>query len=97
MGYVKVTSEELQGVAGQLNSTAAAIDSENAGAMSRVNGLVGAGWEGAASGQFEALCLQWKTGADQVHNALSQISVMLGGAAVAYTETEDSIRNSFAV
>jgi WXG100 family type VII secretion target len=85
MGFIKVTAEDLLGVAGQLTAAASAIDGENARAVGQVNGLVGAGWEGAASAQFDALFTQWKSGADQVHNALSQI---------AYAQTEDQIQAS---
>ena len=97
MGFIKVTAEDLLGVSGQLNAAAGAIDGENARAMGQVNGLVGAGWEGAASAQFDALFAQWKSGADQVHNALTQISGLLGNAASAYAQTEDQIQASMRV
>lgn len=96
MGYIKVTAEELQSVSGQLNNAAAAILDENTRAMGQVSGLVGAGWEGAASTQFSTLFQQWKTGADQVQEALNGISQLLNNAGVAYASTEDQIRQSMA-
>ena len=94
MSYLKVTAEELLSVSGQLNAAANAILEENGRAMAQVNSLVGAGWVGAASQQFNALFTQWKTGADQVQEALHGISQQLSGAGDAYQQTEDAIRSS---
>jgi uncharacterized protein YukE len=49
VSLIKVTAEELEQVSGQLGASAAAINDENSKALGMVNGLVGAGWEGAAS------------------------------------------------
>ena len=94
MSLIKVTAEELAQVSGQLGSSATVINDENSQAMGRVNGLVGAGWEGAASAQFHTLFTQWKNGADQVQQALHGISQLLNKAGVAYSQTEDQIRQS---
>ncbi len=94
MSLIKVTAEELEAVSGQLGASAAAINDENSQAMSRVNGLVGAGWEGAASAQFHTLFTEWKTGADQVQHALHGISQLLNKAGVAYATTEDHIKSA---
>lgn len=94
MGLIKVTAEELEQVSGQLGASAAAINDENSKAMGMVNGLVGAGWEGAASSQFHTLFNEWKTGADQVQNALHGISQLLNKAGVAYAATEDQIKSA---
>ena len=96
MSYLKVTAEELQQVSGQLNATAGSITAENAQALGLVNGLVGHGWEGAASGQFQALFTQWKTSADQLIQSLEGISQLLSGAGAAYAETEASVAKSMA-
>jgi WXG100 family type VII secretion target len=96
MSYVKVTSEELRGVAGQLDSAAQAINAENARAMGQVNNLVGQGWDGAASGQFHALFQEWKTSADRMQQALHGISGLLNNAGALYQSTEDQIRSSMA-
>jgi WXG100 family type VII secretion target len=94
VSLIKVTAEELASVSSQLGASAAAINDENSTALSRVNGLVGAGWEGAASAQFHTLFTQWKNGADQVQQALHGISELLNKAGVAYSATEDQIRSS---
>lgn len=95
MAYIKVTAEELASVASQLNTAAAQIEAENSQAMSQVQALVGAGWQGAASGAFEAAFAQWKTGADQVQSALAQISSLLNTASASYDSTETQIASSF--
>ena len=94
MSYIKVTAEELGSVAGQLDSSAQTINEANTTALNQVNGLVGAGWEGAASSQFNTLFTQWKQGADQVQEALAGISQLLKGAGQAYAQTEEQIRQS---
>jgi WXG100 family type VII secretion target len=95
MAFIKVTAEELQSTSSQLNSAAAQIEAENSQAMSQVQALVGAGWQGAASGSFETAFAQWKSGADQVRGALAQISTLLNQAAATYESTESQIAGSF--
>lgn len=92
MGYLKVTAEELNSVAAQLQASAAQIADENARALSLVNGLVGQGWEGAASGQFAALFQKWKTSADQMQETLHGISGVLSNAGALYAQTEQEIQ-----
>jgi WXG100 family type VII secretion target len=96
MSYIKVTAEELHGVSSRLNSSAQAINETNASAMAQVNGLVGAGWEGSASAQFNALFTSWKQAADQMQQALNGISQLLNNAGTAYQQTEEQIRTSMA-
>jgi WXG100 family type VII secretion target len=96
MSYLKVTADELHSVASQLTATAANVAAENTQALGRVNGLVGQGWEGAASGQFEVLFNQWKTSADQLMESLNGISQLLSGAGTAYAETEAGVARSMA-
>lgn len=93
-GYLKVTAEELQQVSGQLSATASSISAENIRALGLVNGLVGQGWEGAASAQFDALFNQWKTSADSLLESLNGISTLLQGAGTAYSDTEASVAKS---
>lgn len=94
MSFIKVTAEDLQAVSTQLSSTASQIASENAAALNLVNGLVGEGWEGAASAQFEALFNQWKSSADGLLSSLDGISRLLSQAGTAYADTEQSIKQS---
>ncbi|HVA20350.1 MAG TPA: WXG100 family type VII secretion target [Solirubrobacteraceae bacterium] len=95
MAFIKVTAEELSSTSSMLNTAAAQIEAENSQAMSQVQALVGAGWQGAASGAFEAAFSQWKSGADQVQSALAQISSQLNTAAASYDSTEQSVATSF--
>jgi WXG100 family type VII secretion target len=94
MSYIKVTAEELHGVASQLNGAANTINDANTSAMSQVTNLVGAGWDGAASAQFHELFTTWKTGAMQVQEALAGISQLLSSAGTTYANTEEQIRQS---
>lgn len=94
MGYIKVTAEELDSISGQLRTAAGNINAENSRALGQVNGLVGAGWEGAASEQFNLLFNQWKTSADSVQQALDGISTLLSGAGAAYADAEERIKQS---
>lgn len=94
MSYIKVTADELGSVSGQLTTAAQNINDVNTSAMNQVNGLVGAGWQGAASAQFNTLFTQWKSGSDQVQQALHGISQLLKGAGTAYAQTEEQIRQS---
>jgi WXG100 family type VII secretion target len=94
MTYIKVTADDLHNVSNQLNTAAQNINDANTSAMSQVNGLVGAGWEGAASAQFEALFTSWKAGSMQVQESLAGISQLLSGAGSAYQQTEEQIRQS---
>lgn len=94
MAVIRVTAEELQTISGQLNTTATNISSENQAALAKVQGLVGQGWEGAASEQFNQLFTQWKSSADQIQQSLDGISKLLSKAGTAYTETEQQIKRS---
>ncbi len=94
MAYIKVTAEELSSIAGQLKTAAGNIQAENGRAMTQVQGLVGSGWEGAASQQFNDLFTQWKTSADGVQKSLDGIGQLLTRAGQVYTDTEEQIRQS---
>lgn len=94
MSVVKVTFQELRTTASQLNTTAAQIDSESNKAKNKVDALVGAGWEGAASKEFDLLMAEWQKGAKQVHEALTKIGDLLEKASNAYEDTENQIKGS---
>lgn len=95
MSFIKVTAEELNQLSSQLTSTASSIQGESDGARGQVQGIVGAGWEGAASGQFSALFEQWNQSSAQLIEALTGISQLLGQAGNTYAETEASVARSF--
>src|SRR3954454_5857620 len=94
MSYIKVTAEELQSISGTLKTAAGNIQAENGRALTQVNGLVGQGWEGAASDQFNQLFTQWKTSADNIQQALDGISSLLANAGGAYQDAEERIKQS---
>jgi WXG100 family type VII secretion target len=94
VGYIKVTTEELNTVAGTLNSAASQINELHAQAMAGINGLVGAGWEGAASAQAAALISQLRTAAAQTDDALAGLTQLLLNAGSTYAETEAEIVRS---
>ncbi len=95
MSFIKVTAEELSQLSAQLSSTAGTIQGESDGARGQVQNVVGAGWEGAASGQFAALFQQWETSSTQLIEALNGISTLLSQAGTAYAETESQVARSF--
>lgn len=95
MSFIKVTSDDLTSTASQLNNVASQIESESSAAMSQVNALVGAGWQGAASASFEGAMANWQSGAAQIQQALATISSLLNSAAGQYDATESSIASSF--
>ncbi len=88
----RVTFEELTSTASQLNAAATNIQTESQNAQSKVQALVGAGWEGAASAQFEALMQKWNSGAVQIEQALTEISQLLSKASSTYQQTEDAVQ-----
>lgn len=95
MSFIKVTAEELSQLSTQLSSTASSIQSESDTARNHVQGLVGAGWDGAASGQFAALFEQWNQSSAQLIEALTGISRLLAQAGTTYAETEAQVTRSF--
>jgi WXG100 family type VII secretion target len=96
MGFLQVTAEELNTTSSQLNTIAGQISAENAQALGLVNGLVGQGWQGAASGQFDVLFSNWKSSAQQLLESLEGISTLLSQAGAAYAETEATVTRSMA-
>jgi WXG100 family type VII secretion target len=91
VSVVKVTFEDLQATAQSLSTGAQHINDELAQLKSKVDGLIGNGWEGAASASFDELYKKWQQGAVQVHDALDGISQMLASAAKTYQDTESQL------
>ncbi|MGQ0679497.1 MAG: WXG100 family type VII secretion target [Actinomycetota bacterium] len=91
MPMIKVTSEELHSVSGQLRSGSEEVSQRLESMRSQVQGLVDADWAGAASDSFRDMYDQWNQGARQVKEALDGISRMLATAAQTYQDTEDQI------
>ncbi len=91
MSTIKVTSEQVQSVASQLQSGSQDVEQQLSSMESQVRGLVDADWQGAASESFRDLWDKWHTGAAQLREALDGIHQMLAQTARAYQETEDQL------
>ena len=95
MADIKVTSEELRNVSGNLNAGSGTV-SEQLEAMKRqVDTLVASNWQGAASASFTDMYTQWNTSAGQLRDALQGIAQMLSKSAQAYEDTERGLENTF--
>ncbi|WP_207454270.1 WXG100 family type VII secretion target [Herbiconiux sp. SYSU D00978] len=95
MAEIRVTSESLAGVAGQLSSGSSSIESQLQNLKSLVDGLVSGDWSGAASQSFNELYSQWDTAAVQLKESLSGISELLNQASLSYEESENAIAGTF--
>ena len=91
MSQIKVTSEELISTSHSLANGASHVADELSTLRSKVESLIGAQWNGAASQSFHELWQKWHQGAAQVHDALDGISKMLAGAGRVYQDTEDQL------
>jgi WXG100 family type VII secretion target len=93
-GLIKVTPEQLGAVAGQLQGGAGSIEST----LSQLAGNVaplGSDWAGVAQGRFMQLWEQWQTSQRQLHQALTEMSVLMNRAGGAYESNEQSVAASF--
>ena len=94
-GFIKVTPEQLHAVAGQLNGGASSIDA-TLGQLAGAVAPLGSDWAGVAQGRFMQLFEQWQTSQRQLHQALSEIAVLMNRAGGAYAENESAIASTFA-
>jgi len=94
MATIKVTSDELHATSAQLKTAAEQIKATSEQARGQVLALQGT-WAGTANSAFEQAFTSWKTGADQVDQALQRISELLNNAAQQYESTEGNITSSF--
>lgn len=95
MAEIRVTSESLSGVAGQLSSGSQSIESQLTNLKSLVDGLVGGDWSGTASQSFNELFLQWDQAALQLKESLQGISELLNQASLSYEDSENQIASTF--
>lgn len=95
MAEIRVTSESLSGVAGQLSSGSQSIESQLTNLKSLVDGLVGGDWSGTASQSFNELFLQWDQAALQLKESLQGISELLNQASLSYDDSENQIASTF--
>jgi WXG100 family type VII secretion target len=91
MSKILVSSEEVNGVSGNLSTGAGDIESQLKQMESQVKGLIDANWTGMASDSFRTLWDKWHVGAAQLNEALTGISKMLAATAKTYQETEDAL------
>lgn len=95
LAEIRVTSESLAGVAGQLSSGSQSIESQLSNLKSLVDGLVGGDWSGAASQSFNELYGQWDQAAIQLKESLQGISELLNQASLSYEDSETQIASTF--
>lgn len=95
MAEIRVTSDSLSGVAGQLSSGSQSIESQLTNLKSLVDGLVGGDWSGSASQSFNELYSQWDQAAIQLKESLQGISDLLNQASLSYEDSENQIASTF--
>jgi WXG100 family type VII secretion target len=93
-GLIRVTHEQLSGVSGQLSGGAGSIEATLSQLASQVAPL-GSDWAGTGQARFLALWQQWQTSSRQLHQALTDISVLMRQASVAYEANDTQVGASF--
>ena len=94
MTVIKVASEDLRTLSGQVQSGSNSIQDQLARMAGEVSGVVGGDWQGVASSQFHTLFEEWQRSAAGLKDALDGIARLLQSAATQYQTTEDAIRSS---
>lgn len=95
MTDIKVTSDSLASVAGQLSSGSQSIESQLSNLKSLVEGLIAGDWNGQASQSFNELYTQWDQAGLQLKESLQGISDLLNQAALSYEDSENAIAATF--
>jgi WXG100 family type VII secretion target len=93
---IRVTPQQLAGVAAQLTSGAANVEATLAQLANAVAPL-GSDWAGTAQDRFQALWAQWQRDARGLQQALTGISQLMSKASTGYDEAEQAIAASFNV
>lgn len=94
MSLIRVTSEELHSLSGQVQAGSSSIQDQLGRMASEVSGVVGGEWQGNASSQFHTLWDEWQRSAAGLKDALDGIARLLNQAGTQYQTTEDAIRSS---
>ena len=94
MPNIAVTPEQLQSVAGQLNSGAANIESTLSQLASQVAPLQSE-WQGVAQARFQELWAEWQRSSRGIQEALHGISQLTLQAGANYEGSEQEIASSF--
>ena len=93
-GNIRVTPEQLQAIAGQLNGGAANIEQINSQLQNQVAPL-GSDWAGVAQARFHELWAEWQRSSRGIQEALHGISQLMSQASANYADTEQAIASSF--
>jgi WXG100 family type VII secretion target len=93
-GLIRVTPDQLSGVAGRLRGGAAGIEGTLAQLAGDV-GPLGADWAGPAQVRFLQLWEQWRTSSRQLQQALADIATLMQGAATDYAANEQAVAARF--
>jgi 6 kDa early secretory antigenic target len=91
---IKVTPEQLQGVAGQLRGGAGSVD-EALAQLARAVAPLGSDWAGDAQLRFQQLWEQWQRDARGLHEALTGMAELMTKASGTYASAEQSVATSF--
>ena len=94
MAVLKVTPEQLQGVATQLRNGASNIEGVNSQLRGNVQPL-GSEWAGLAQARFTQLWEQWARSSRELNDALNGIATLMNQAGASYATTEEQIARSF--
>ena len=94
MPNIVVTPEQLQSVAGQLNSGAANIESILSQLAAQVAPLQSE-WQGVAQARFQELWAEWQRSSAGIQEALHGISQLTHQAGTNYGDTDQAVANSF--
>jgi WXG100 family type VII secretion target len=93
-GGIRVTPEQLQGLAGQVARGSGEIE-QQLGGLTQALAPLGSDWAGQAQQQFQQLWTEWHTAATRLRGALDGISRLLGQAGQAYATAEQEIAATF--
>jgi WXG100 family type VII secretion target len=94
VGNIRVTPEQLQAIAGQLNGGAANIEQINSQLQSQVAPL-GSDWAGVAQARFHELWAEWQRSSQGIQQALTGISQLMNQASANYSDTEAAVASTF--
>jgi WXG100 family type VII secretion target len=93
-GLIRVTPDQLSGVAGRLRGGSDGIEA-TLGRLAADVAPLGADWAGVAQARFQQLWQQWQTASRQLQQALSDISLLMQGAAADYAANEQAVAARF--
>jgi len=93
-GLIRVTPDQLSGVATRLRGGSEGIESTLGRLAADVSPL-GTDWAGVAQARFTQLWQQWQTSSRQLQQALSDIALLMQGAAADYAANEQSVAARF--